>query len=67
MFDKFNVSNFDAAVPNVVKSSVFDHVFENYGNEIKVVLHVASPFFFDTTEYEKDLLHGSFWKKTSLP
>lgn len=43
-------------VPDIAEPGAFDHAFEEYGSEIKVVLHVASPFFFDTTEYEKDLL-----------
>ena len=43
-------------VPDIAEPGAFDHAFEEYGSEIKVVLHVASPFFFGTTEYEKDLL-----------
>ena len=43
-------------VPDIAEPGAFDHVFEKYGSEIKVVLHVASPCFFNTTEYEKDLL-----------
>lgn len=34
----------------------FDEVFKQYGKEIKYVLHTASPFIIDTTEYVKDLL-----------
>lgn len=41
----------DMAVPNA-----FDMVFENHSEEIKVVLHTASPFFVKCTEYEKELI-----------
>ncbi|EHN02487.1 YGL157W-like protein [Saccharomyces cerevisiae x Saccharomyces kudriavzevii VIN7] len=41
----------DIAAPNA-----FDEVFKKHGKEIKVVLHTASPFHFQTTDFEKDLL-----------
>lgn len=41
----------DIAAPNA-----FDSVFEKHGADLKVVLHTASPFFIDPTDYEKDLL-----------
>ncbi|QLL31835.1 hypothetical protein HG536_0B07030 [Torulaspora globosa] len=41
----------DIAAPNA-----FDHVLEKHGADVKVVLHTASPFFVNSTEYEKDLL-----------
>lgn len=41
----------DMAVPNA-----FDIVFERHSEEIKVVLHTASPFFVKCTDYEKELI-----------
>ncbi|KOG99469.1 carbonyl reductase (NADPH-dependent) DI49_1928 [Saccharomyces eubayanus] len=41
----------DIAAPNA-----FDDVFQKRGREIKVVLHIASPVHFKTTDFEKDLL-----------
>lgn len=41
----------DIAAPNA-----FDEVFKKHQKDIKVVLHTASPFHFDTTDVEKDLL-----------
>ncbi|KAJ4168271.1 Glycine-rich RNA-binding protein 2, mitochondrial [Fusarium falciforme] len=41
----------DIAAPNA-----FDKVFQKHGKEIKVVLHIASPVHFNTTDFEKDLL-----------
>lgn len=42
-------------VPDMVKKGAFDHVFVDFP-QITVVLHTASPFLLDTTDYEKDLL-----------
>ncbi|QLG72908.1 hypothetical protein HG535_0D06170 [Zygotorulaspora mrakii] len=42
----------DIAAPNA-----FDHVLQKYHKDIKVVLHTASPFHFQSTDYEKDLLN----------
>lgn len=36
--------------------NAFGRVFQKYNTHIKIVLHTASPFFFDTKEYLKDLL-----------
>lgn len=41
----------DIAAPNA-----FDKAFEKHGKEIRVVLHIASPVHFNTTDLEKDLL-----------
>lgn len=50
-------------VPDISSLTAFDKLFEKRASEIQVVLHTASPFHFDTTEYEKDLLipalHGT--------
>ncbi|WPK24351.1 hypothetical protein PUMCH_001621 [Australozyma saopauloensis] len=42
-------------VPDMVQKGAFDAVFRNHP-EISVVLHTASPFLLDTTDYEKDLI-----------
>lgn len=44
-----------AIVPDMVQTGAFDHVFVDFP-QISVVLHTASPFLLDTTDYEKDLL-----------
>ncbi|SCU82085.1 LAMI_0B08878g1_1 [Lachancea mirantina] len=48
----------DIAVPNA-----FDRVFQKYRDEIRVVLHTASPVHFNAEDYEKELLipaiHGT--------
>lgn len=43
-------------VADIAAPQAFDKVFEKHGKDVKVVLHTASPFTFETTEYEKDLL-----------
>ncbi|CCH60583.1 hypothetical protein TBLA_0D00750 [Henningerozyma blattae CBS 6284] len=43
-------------VSDISNVNAFDHVLEKHAKDIKVVLHTASPFHFNTTEYEKDLL-----------
>ncbi|EDO15092.1 hypothetical protein Kpol_416p7 [Vanderwaltozyma polyspora DSM 70294] len=43
-------------VEDISKLDAFDAVFQKHGKDIKYVLHTASPFHFNTTEYEKDLL-----------
>lgn len=43
-------------VPDLSKLDAFDAVFKEYGNEINVVLHTASPFRFNVTDVEKELL-----------
>lgn len=42
-------------VPDIASPNAFDHVFAEFP-EISVVLHTASPFFYDTTDPEKDLV-----------
>lgn len=50
-------------VEDISSLNAFDQLFEKRANEIQIVLHTASPFHFDTKEYEKDLLipalHGT--------
>ncbi|CEP63349.1 SDR family oxidoreductase LALA0_S08e00386g [Lachancea lanzarotensis] len=50
-------------VKDIAAVSAFDEVFEQHKEQIKIVLHTASPFHFKTTDYEKDLLipaiHGT--------
>ncbi|CAI4061899.1 carbonyl reductase (NADPH-dependent) SKDI_07G2160 [Saccharomyces kudriavzevii IFO 1802] len=41
----------DIAAPNA-----FDEAFQKRGKDIKVVLHIASPVQFNTTDFENDLL-----------
>lgn len=43
-------------VPDISHPNAFDKVLQKRGREIRYVLHTASPFHYDTTEYEKDLL-----------
>ncbi|CCD25475.1 SDR family oxidoreductase NDAI_0F01560 [Naumovozyma dairenensis CBS 421] len=43
-------------VPNIDNPEAFDDVFKKYGNEIKVVLHAASPIPRPSTDYEKEYL-----------
>ena len=43
-------------VPDISKLDAFDHVFQKHGKDIKIVLHTASPFCFDITDSERDLL-----------
>ncbi|GCF00069.1 methylglyoxal reductase (NADPH-dependent) gre2 [Zygosaccharomyces mellis] len=43
-------------VPDISDIHSFDHVFEKRAKEIDIVIHTASPFHYNTTAYEKDLL-----------
>ncbi|CAR28490.1 hypothetical protein ZYGR_0S01210 [Zygosaccharomyces rouxii] len=43
-------------VPDISDINSFDHVFEKRAKEIDIVIHTASPFHYNTTEYETDLL-----------
>lgn len=43
-------------VPDLSKLDAFDDIFCKYGKDIKVVLHTASPFHYETTDCEADLL-----------
>ncbi|CCK69764.1 methylglyoxal reductase (NADPH-dependent) GRE2 KNAG_0D00120 [Huiozyma naganishii CBS 8797] len=43
-------------VEDISKLDAFDSVIQKHSKEIKYVLHTASPFFFDTTDFVKDLL-----------
>lgn len=43
-------------VPDISKLDAFDETFKIHGKDIKYVLHTASPFKFDVTDFEKDLL-----------
>ncbi|SCU80237.1 LAFA_0B08306g1_1 [Lachancea sp. 'fantastica'] len=58
-----NPSLSTVVVKDIAAANAFDEVFEQHKDEIKIVLHTASPFHFKTTEYEKDLLipaiHGT--------
>lgn len=44
-----------AVVKDIAEDGAFDEVFASHP-EIDVVLHTASPFFYDTTDPEKDLI-----------
>lgn len=53
----FKGSNFSyEIVKDISDLNGFDPVFEKLGKEIKIVIHAASPFHFNTTDIEKDLL-----------
>ncbi|SMN22858.1 similar to Saccharomyces cerevisiae YOL151W GRE2 3-methylbutanal reductase and NADPH-dependent methylglyoxal reductase (D-lactaldehyde dehydrogenase) [Maudiozyma saulgeensis] len=43
-------------VPDISELSAFDEVFQKYGDELKIVLHTASPFHFDVKDVKKELL-----------
>ncbi|CAI4056883.1 carbonyl reductase (NADPH-dependent) SKDI_03G1550 [Saccharomyces kudriavzevii IFO 1802] len=51
-----NPNLFLEIVPDISQSNAFENVFERHGHEIRYVLHTSSPFYYDTTEYENDLL-----------
>lgn len=38
-------------VEDISKLDAFDDVFKKHAKDIKFVLHTASPFFFETTDY----------------
>ncbi|CAR23946.1 SDR family oxidoreductase [Lachancea thermotolerans CBS 6340] len=50
-------------VEDIAAPDAFDNVFEKYGSKIKVILHTASPFHFNATDYENEMLkpalHGT--------
>ncbi|CCF56306.1 hypothetical protein KAFR_0A08720 [Kazachstania africana CBS 2517] len=43
-------------VEDIAKLDAFDAVIKKHAKDIKFVLHTASPFHFETTDFEKDLL-----------
>ncbi|GCF01642.1 methylglyoxal reductase (NADPH-dependent) gre2 [Zygosaccharomyces mellis] len=43
-------------VKDISDSEAFEPLFKKRGKEIEIVLHTASPFHFNTSNYEKDLL-----------
>lgn len=43
-------------VKDISDTEAFEPLFKKRGKEIDIVLHTASPFHFNTTSYEKDLL-----------
>lgn len=43
-------------VPEIAELGAFDHVLQKRADEIKYVIHMASPVTFETTEFEKDIL-----------
>lgn len=43
-------------VKDIAQPEAFDAAFKKHAKDIKIVLHTASPFHFDITDYEKDLL-----------
>ncbi|QLG71681.1 hypothetical protein HG535_0C00290 [Zygotorulaspora mrakii] len=44
-------------VENISNPGAFDELFLKYGKDIKVVLHTASPFHYNTENCERDLLN----------
>lgn len=57
LLSQFNNSNLSMEiVPNIAEPDAFDHIFAKYAKDIKVVLHTASPFFFESKDFDKDLL-----------
>lgn len=54
--DAMNAGKFEySIVPDIAADGAFDKVFTKFP-DISVVLHTASPFFYDTTDPEKDLV-----------
>lgn len=54
--DALNKGKFDySIVADIAAEGAFDHVFAEFP-DISVVLHTASPFTYDTTDPEKDLV-----------
>ena len=43
-------------VKDIAQPGSFDEAFKTHGKEIKYVLHTASPFHYDVTDVEKELL-----------
>ena len=41
-------------VGDIAKLDAFDNAFSKHGKDIKYVLHTASPFHFNTTDYENE-------------
>lgn len=54
--DKIKPGKFEyTLVPDIAKDGAFEGILEKYPN-ITEVMHTASPFFYDTTDPEKDLI-----------
>ncbi|KAG0655954.1 methylglyoxal reductase (NADPH-dependent) gre2 [Maudiozyma exigua] len=51
-----NPNLYMVVVPDISELDAFDEAFDIHGSEVKYVLHTASPFTFDVTDFEKDLL-----------
>lgn len=43
-------------VSDISRLDAFNETFQKYGGDIRIVLHTASPFHFDVTDVEKELL-----------
>lgn len=43
-------------VPDIAAPNAFDDVLRKHAKDVKVILHTASPFHFETKDVEKDLL-----------
>lgn len=57
LLEQFNHPSLSISIVSDISApGAFDKVFQKYGQEIKVVLHTASPFHYDTDDCEKDLL-----------
>lgn len=48
-------------VEDICKPVAFDNAIKKHCEDIKYVLHNASPFFFDTTDYVTDLLNPALY------
>ncbi|CCH57958.1 hypothetical protein TBLA_0A01590 [Henningerozyma blattae CBS 6284] len=52
----FNSPNLSMEIVSDISDlNAFDDIFKAHANKIKYVLHTASPFHFNTTDYSKDL------------
>lgn len=57
LHNKFRNPNLSLFIINdISKSNAFDEVFLKHGKNIRVVLHTASPFHYDTDDFQRDLL-----------
>lgn len=52
-------------VSDIAKTGAFDDVFAQYP-EISIVLHTASPFLLDTTDFERDLINPAVKGTTNI-
>ena len=58
---QFNDPNLSlVVVGDISNPNAFDKTFQTYGKEIKYVLHTASPFHYNVTDVEEDLIKPAY-------